>query len=290
MNISKETFFNRKTILLMSSGRSGSTWLAGLLASPFRYRLLFEPFHPDHVPRAELIADRYYSPESLTDEVIDFFKSALNDHIHNKWVAQSSSRLLGMHNWRWWPKVRIVKCIRGNLIVPVLHNLYGNTLPIVVLVRHPGAVVQSMLRVNFPWAFDLSTLLAQKEFAHEYNIPFGLLKEQAKDPVSNITVRWLIENLYLFQNATSLGIKLVFYEDLIQDPIFKINQLCSELGIKVYKNLPKIVGYPSYTTHPRSQVRNGTISPHSWRTQLPKEKIYKIESIINSVDFLYPYN
>ena len=279
---------DRKTVLVLGSGRSGGTWLAGLLASPFRYRLLFEPFHPGHVPGAELVADRHYAPDDLSQEVIAFISRALTDRIDSEWIAQSSNRRFNMHRWRCWPKVRIVKCIRGNLLIPALRQMYGPDLPILVLMRHPGAVVQSMLRVKFPWAFDLATLLAQVNFAQTYQVPLDRLRGFTQDPVGQVTVRWLIENLYLFSRAEALGARLVFYEDLVEDPVGCITSLCAQLGLKVVDGLEEKVKRPSYTTHPRSAVRTGVISTQTWRERLPEESQQRIEQIMYAVGFSYP--
>jgi hypothetical protein len=272
----------------LSSARSGSTWLAGLLAAPFRYRLLFEPFHPENVPGAELIADHFYSPGSVSEEVLDFLKRSLNDQINSRWIAQSSNRKFGMHRWRWWPKVRIVKCIRGNLLIPLLRDTFGDDLSIIVLLRHPGAVVESMKRVKFPWAYDLSTLFAQEEFAKIYDLDFNCLKQQAQNPISKITIRWVIENKYLFKNSDDLKIRLLFYEDMISDPETQISTLCADLNIKMMENITEKINTPSYTTHPRSPVIKGDFSPGFWRNSLPQSEIDQIEAILNSVNFTYP--
>lgn len=279
---------DKQTVLIMGSGRSGTTWLAGILASPFRYRLLFEPFHPNHVPGAELVADKYFSPDDIPVKVCSFIHDAIIDQINSNWIAQSSNRRFGMHRWRFWPKVRIIKIIRGNLLIPAIRQLYGDKLSIVVIMRHPGAVVESMLRVKFPWAFDLSTLYSQSEFANEYNIPMDLLGSQALDPVSTITVRWLIENLYLFSQAETIGAKLVYYEDLIKDPSDRIRSLCSDLGLVVINDLEDKVNKPSYTTHPRSPIKTSSPDKQTWQERLQVAEVNKIYNILKSVDFVYP--
>lgn len=288
MNIQPKFKLHKKTVLLMGSARSGTTWLAGLLASPFRYRLLFEPFHPGHVLGGELVADHYYDPNHIPIHVASFINNAFEDRINSDWIAQGSNRRLGMHRWRFWPVVRIIKLIRGNLLIPAIRQLYGRDLPIVVIMRHPGAVVASMLRVKFPWAFDLSTLVSQDAFAAKYAIPYSLLTSQALDPVSQITVRWLIENLYLFSEAQTLGVRMIFYEDLVADPINKIKDLCFQLGIDPCDQLEEKVHKLSSTTHPRSPLRASLPSTSSWRNSLQESDIQKVEKILDSVGFVYP--
>jgi len=278
----------RKTILVMGSGRSGSTWLAGLLASPFRFRLLFEPFHPEHVPGAELVADRYFCPTAVPANVVDFITNAFEDRIDSNWIAQHSNRRLRMHRWRWWPKARIIKIIRGNLLIPAIRSIYGMSLPIVVLMRHPGAVVDSFFRVKFPWAFNISTLLAQSEFFSTYNIPLAYFKEIAIDPVGVIMARWLIENLFLLRHAKRLNCKIVFYEDLVEDPVRQIGDLCESLDIAVYKNLEGKSSKPSVTTHPRSHLHKDDHHINSWRKSLLPESVSQIDEILNAVKLDYP--
>jgi len=272
----------------MSTGRSGSTWLAGLLASPFRYRLLFEPFHPGHVPGAELVADQYFAPSEIPDSIVAFVQRAMSDRIDSEWIAQHSNRRFRVHRWRWWPKVRIVKIIRGNLLIPAIRSIYGNSLPILVLMRHPGAVVDSFMRVKFPWAFDITTLLDQREFSKIYDIPFNYLQQIAKDPVGIIMARWLIENLYLFQHAENLNCNICFYEDLVRDPVREISYLCKSLDIEVFKDLAEKARKPSVTTHPRSHIRKGDRDINSWRKTLPPESVAQINEILKLINFKYP--
>jgi len=267
---------DRKTILILGTGRSGTTWLAGLLAAPFRYRLLFEPFHPDHVPGAEMVADHYYPPGGVPENALKLIDRAFNDRIDSRWIAQSSNRRFGMQRWRFWPKVRIVKDIRSNLLIPTIHDLLGEEVPIVVLVRHPGAVVESMLRVKFPWTYDLSVLLEQKGFAERYNLPFKMLGNLAVDMVSQMTVRWVIENLYIFRHPGLSGVHLLFYEDLIAEPVKQVSYLCQELGIEVYQNLQAKATKPSSTTHKQTIIGSTESTLKNWRTRLPVNDVAKI--------------
>lgn len=280
---------SRPTILLLGTGRSGTTWLAGLLAKPFRYRLLFEPFMPHHVPNAEYIADCYYGPDNIPVSVKEFCCRALNDEIDSAWIAQSSNRKFNMHRWRFWPKVRICKDIRSNLFVPSYKSIFGDELPIVVLMRHPGAVVESFLRVRFPWAFDISQLLQQESFAQIYNIPLSSLRTYTDSDVGKIMVRWVMENVYLLENADDLGISIVFYEDLVTNPAQVVETLCVRLDIECATNLSKLVNEASYTTHPRSPLHSGhyrTIS--SWKERLSAENIQTITQILDIAQVHYP--
>ena len=99
------------SILLASSGRSGSTWISEVLVENGKLRFLFEPLHPQWVkefaefpPRISLNPDQ---PEAKGSEAIS---NILNGKIDNPWVDQ--------HNKFKNSQGRLIKCIRANLLLP----------------------------------------------------------------------------------------------------------------------------------------------------------------------------
>ena len=287
--MSKPLTFTRPTILLLGTGRSGTTWLAGLLASPFRYRLLFEPFMPHQVPGSACIADRYYEPDQIPVAVGQFCHRALDDRINSNWIAQSSNRKYRMHRWRFWPKVRICKDIRSNLFIPAYRTLFGPSLPIVVLMRHPGAVVESFLRVKFPWATDISQLRQQTAFAERFDLPLAGLQRFDHTDATKIAIRWVLENGYLLQHAAQFGVHLLFYEDLIADPVPTIHSLCDQIGIQPVENLSELVSQPSYTTHAQSPLYDtNRVITDSWQKRLTAENLQAIQAVLDTAQIRYP--
>ena len=278
---------DHKTILLLGSGRSGTSWLCDLLASPFRYRLLFEPFHTAHVPDSELAADRYYSPDSVPPPAARFIHRALNDEINSPWIAQSSNRRFNMHRWRFWPKVNIVKEVRANLLIPALRALFGPDLPILVLIRHPGAVVESFLRVEFPWSFDVSTLMAQDGLQRDYGVPIDRLRPYITNLAGQLAVRWVIENSYLLRCAATLDLDIIFYEDLVQDRVGYVRHLCTRYKLHEPPNLEENARRLSGTTHKRSPWYEGA-GASGWRQRLSPNDIEQIEAVLEAAGVNYP--
>jgi len=248
---------SKPTILLFGTGRSGTTWLAGLLARPFRYRLLFEPDHPDHVPGADLVADRFVEPERVPGEVAHFLFRAFDDRIPSDWISQDSNRRLGMHRWRFWPAQNIVKLIRSNLTIPAVKTLFGDSVPVLLLVRQPAAVVESFLRVNFPWASQVDRLLEQSLLEEEFGVPLQALREHTGTLAGRVAIRWVAENQFLLAHSERFNIRVLSYDVLRADPATGIRQLCADLGIRTADDLDDVVRRPSHTTHPRSPVRDG---------------------------------
>ena len=247
---------DKKTVLVLGTGRSGTTWLAGLLAAPFRYRLLFEPFHPEQVDGAAAVADHYYGPQAVPDEVRRFCRSALNDEIDSDWIAQGSNRRWRMHRWRFWPRARVCKSIRTNLLIPAYREMFGPDLPIIAVVRRPEEVVESFLRVGFPWATDIDVLLEQTEPIQRWQLPVDQLRALAGTPVGALSIRWMIENLALLRGPSADGVHLVRYETLHKSPAETIRAVCSLTGLQPADDLESRVPRHSHTTHPRSPLHS----------------------------------
>ncbi|MCP3958355.1 MAG: sulfotransferase [bacterium] len=290
MRGNRTAVLSRKTVLVLGTGRSGTTWLAGLLSGAFRYRLLFEPFHPVKVPGAEVIADRYYEPDAIPKEARDFCVRALDDRIASDWIACCSNRRLRMHRWRFWPRARVCKSVRSNLFLPAYREIFGDGLPIVVLVRHPGAVVESFLRVRFPWGSDLSVLLeaSQRELLEDrYGLPLARLARLAQSRAGAITLRWIVENAWLLANGREHGVHLELYEELVEHPD-RVAALCRRLDIQPPPDLDSRSRRLAWTTHSQSPLRTDSRSADGWRDRLAAEDAAHIDAMLDLAEIAYP--
>ena len=57
-----------KHIIIAGSARSGTSWLAEIIALQFRYRLLFEPEHEFQTQEGHLICDKFIREGILQNE------------------------------------------------------------------------------------------------------------------------------------------------------------------------------------------------------------------------------
>lgn len=272
---------SRPTVCLHGSARSGTTWLAQLLARPFRHRLLFEPFHPDAVPEASIVADRWVDPETIPDDVATLCFRALDDRVENRYVQMHTSHRFGMHRRRWWPKLRVVKDVRTNLLVPALRALFGPSLPIVLLVRHPGAVVESLLRKGFSFGPQVDHLLAQETLADVYGLPLDDLARLATSEAKRIAVRWLIENRPLLDHASALGLHVVRFEALAADPDGQaLRLLFTTLGIAAPAALGTDARRGSATADQGLERPGATAWTDGWRQRLDPRIASDVEHVL----------
>lgn len=124
---------------LCSWQRSGSTWVASVLASAPHSRLIYEPANvPGALFTGELAA-RVPLPTAGGPE-LDAIARALRGRVRGPWVDQLASVGLVAR--------RVVKDVRGVGLLPLVAARHPRT-PVVVLVRHPLSVARSVVRLGW---------------------------------------------------------------------------------------------------------------------------------------------
>ena len=162
-----------KAKIILGSGRSGTTWLQDVLAEANNLRPVFEPLKAvtSRVPDYEYAyLQEDANPEDLTvflDNVFSGdFRSIWSDYrIWPSKVAPSWSHFSSIANLmryrrdlvrfkdnylKYHPMVKkealLVKFIRANLMIGWLRQRFD--LDMILVLRHPGAVVESQLRLG----------------------------------------------------------------------------------------------------------------------------------------------
>ncbi len=159
--------------VIAGSGRSGTTWVQDALAQTNHCSTAFEPLHPEAVPEAARYAGLYLPADESCPELHDmlavvFAGDAKNDWINfrvrpdrlrlNIGVVKSPRKLYEWlrrrrklaRNVRTYSKYRgarvLTKFIRANLLLPWMNNQFKAR--IAFIVRHPGAVIESKIRLG----------------------------------------------------------------------------------------------------------------------------------------------
>ncbi len=119
-------------VIVAGSGRSGTTWVAELLAAMDGGKIVFEPFHAK-VPIGNMFAHSYLRPGEQCEPLKRFWLVCLNGQMRHRWVRhiQQGENPTG-------PSV-IVKAIRANLMLAWVRSVYP-TVPVLYLIRDPRAV------------------------------------------------------------------------------------------------------------------------------------------------------
>lgn len=225
-------------VMLAGSGRSGTTWVAEVLNHDHRFRDLFEPFWGHKVEACRGFAARHYlrpgDPDPARHAVA---ADILAGRIRNDWIDQFDRAPDSPH--------RLVKEIRANLMLAWLQAHFPE-MRIVLLLRHPGAVAASRLRLG--WGTALDEMLAQPDLVDDH---LGAILAQGRpgaDPLERQLWFWCIENLVPLRQFSPGSIHVACYEDLRRDPEAGFRRIFDFLGLAWSEAVLDRVGRPSRMT------------------------------------------
>ncbi len=207
------------TIVVAGSGRSGTTWLSNLIAAAPGMQAIFEPLHP-HLPQARrLPLPLYLRPDQEDEGVHAFFQAVLAGRVRNWWTDYERQHLFA---WRW-----VVKLIRANLMLGWLDQHFA--CPIVLIVRHPCAVVNS--RLSRGWLTPTDRLLRHPSLLEDHLAPYVSLIRSAQGDLEKHAVLWAVETLVAWRQLEGRDWIVLSYERLRARPWEGVQTLYQRLGL-----------------------------------------------------------
>lgn len=210
---------HRRSVFLAGTGRSGTTWLAGLVNHDRRYRNVFEPFHPGKVEGFRgFRSKQYLRPTDRREEFLAPARRVLSGELRSLWTDRGGTLVA---------RRRLVKDVRANLLLGwMAENFPG--MPIVLLMRHPCAVVSSRLALG--WRDNLAETMDQEDLVEDYLLPMREEILAAHDPFERHLFLWCIDNYVPLRQFPPGGLHLCFYENLLVDPEPELRRLFAVLG------------------------------------------------------------
>lgn len=210
------------TTLVVSTARSGSTWVAELLNHRNEYRLVFEPFRSDRVCRARgFRRGHYIDPRDQDHPLAGSIDALLAGRVRGWWTDRQNRRRIATR--------RIVKEVRITNLVPWIRARHPG-LRVVYVVRDPVAVARSWLELG--WGDDLDDLLGQEQLLERLPGSGAVIREVVcgDEPFDRHVLRWCLENAVPLAAQADSGVHLVVYERLRAEPEREIDRLFAYLG------------------------------------------------------------
>lgn len=250
------------TVVISATPRGGSTWLAEILATIPKSCIIWEPLHPGtpiqfpELERNPGLTDLGFSwrPSikvgELQPEAEEFVKRILTGTDLSAFRALRTNPLQILRCDCW-----IVKFCRA-------HRLFGwmvdkfRTRPPILLIRHPCAVVESMLR------------------------KIGM-KENEKTE-KDLAITWCEDTFTALSSPKKGSWILVIYETLVTGGGPEIKRIFDAIGIKMSLAALKKFGQPSKTTSKDSYLRINKDPLAGWRDRLTQKQIQRILDIVKS--------
>jgi hypothetical protein len=222
--------------VIAGTGRSGTTWVLDTLARANGLRTVFEPLHPAAVRGAARFAHRWAAPDAEWPELERFMARALSGRFVGLWpdLRVRGDRMLDPREPLAWigqyrrllrhgaiylrerRRPPLVKFIRANLMLGWLVRRFGAR--VLLVVRHPGGVVASTMKLGGPdWhhAFRLQAYREEPALAPWLDRLASVLGPDPS-PVTAHTALWCVENAIPLELAAEWGVVPVHYEFLLR--------------------------------------------------------------------------
>jgi hypothetical protein len=256
------------------TARSGTTWLAALLASGGRCRVLFEPFHTRKVPAYRgFHYFQYMRPGEENDHLLSFAREVMTGGIRNRWIDRHAEVLR--------PNRRLIKEIRANLLLKWLHDRFPEV-PILLILRHPCAVVASRLQLGWATDSDIESFLAQPKLVADFlDRRMDLVRRATTDAEKHALV-WCLSYLVPLTQFAPGEVERVYYEDLCLRPEIELPRLYRTLGLSQDEAVLDTADRPSLTSRSRSAVVTGEDRISRWRKLLPARDAEAVISLVES--------
>ncbi len=256
---------HRNSVFLAGSGRSGTTWVAGIINHRNRYRLVFEPFHPRRVSICENFRRKQYlRPDDRREEYLGPAREILTGRIRHPWTDRFNTKFVARR--------RLIKDIRANLLLGWLRANFPGV-PIVLLLRHPCAVAASRLALG--WRDNLSETMDQEELVEDFLLPVEACIRDSRGAFERHVFSWCIENYVPLRQFGEGEVHLAFYENFLSCPEDEIRRLFAFLREDFDGRVYRALRRPS----PLSRKGEGP-SMDAWRRSVSGSQLERAVEIL----------
>jgi hypothetical protein len=220
-----------RDILILGSGRSGTTWLMELLLCLPGYRGVYEPFQPDnvsHFPQTPHFTHKYLNEHDSEPDLKEYFRRLYHEELDTDWWCG-----VARYNRRPERTQTVLKTIRGVLMATWLQANF----PVITVTirRDPVKVVWSWRRLRWVHLGRLETFLEQPALMEEH---LASRREHLEKlaleggEAERMAAFWWVENFVLGRTVGPDALR-VSYRTLVEERESELERICESLGYEV---------------------------------------------------------
>lgn len=294
-----------KPILVTGSPRSGTSWVGRMIEQEPFVRYVHEPFNISRIPCRCGVNFEYWF-QYLSLEILNEFREHLGHTIYpaytwigllntiTEMVQSKRIRPLSKYFETYLPRRVVVKGPLAIFSAETLAHLFE--MDVVVLIRHPAAIVSSYKDLN--WTHPFSHFLNQPELIEEQLSPFRHEIEDFAnneyDIVDQIALLWKLIH-YKIANHQETHPNWIFlrYEDLALNPIEEYRTIFQQLDLPFSDHT-----YAMIQSHNMQQMPSESFDPYSikqnprqviskWRDRLTTAEIARIRERVEDVSSVF---
>jgi len=263
-----------RTMMLAGTARSGTTWLGEILASQLPCRVMFEPFNPRKVAAYRGFEYfQYARPDADNPALERYCRTVFSGRIRDAWIDREVAHLR--------PSLRLVKEIRANLLLKWIARRFPEV-PMLLVLRHPCAVVESRLRLNWATDSDIASFLGQSTLVADFLEDKLDLIASTDSAEGKHAIIWSISNLVPLRQFDAGALPIVFYENLCMRPGLELPTAFAALRQAAPADLARSLLRPSSTTTADSFMGEHRRSLSAWQDRLGAQRIDRILRIVDA--------
>lgn len=259
-----------KVAWLLGDARSGTTWVADLIARACGYYQLFEPFHPLKVPAfADWPLNHFQQPGSSNPRLRAALNQAFEGKLDCRRVNPVPDRLLY--------RGLLVKDVFASLLAAWAIKEFPLVRPI-LLIRNPFAVaVSKQAKRHWLWTTGPVEMLRQPRLRAslaQEEIDYLTSVEGRGDFILNQIAVWALIHTMLLRQLRPGEVHLLIFEKVIADPREEIRKVCAYLGTEpaMTRLNPRQIGQPSRSSDQASVDRVRGSRGGSWQSKVTPEQ------------------
>lgn len=259
-----------RPVYLVGLPRTGTTWVASILRTARGAWYRHEPFNFSLFAEAAPHSLKYLAAHDTDEGFARHCRSAFEGLPGlGSVVARLRERRLDL-----WPYQIVVKDVHSAMALDWIDHNVGPA--IVIVIRHPGAMISSWLRLG--WKVDglLGRIRSQSRLITDHLGPFEALFDGASTDVEKLALFWAAGYHVMLRQARSHPAWIVLeHEALCRDPRGGYEDLFARLALH-WTHLTTDRLRRSTTTEDLATYGTGRISSREaekWRTELTREQI-----------------
>jgi hypothetical protein len=221
---------------------------------------------------------KYLRPDEQVPELVAIADRVVSGRLRTGWTDRFNNRLFA--------NKRLIKDVRTNLMLKWLYRNFPG-MPIILLIRHPCAVVHSYRREG--WHGAVEHLLSQPRLIEDFLAPYQDEVRAARTPFERATYIWCVETLVPLKQFRPGEALIVFYEHLVVEPEREIDRMFSFLGTGYGSEIFGRLERPSLTTRNASLGPGGQGRLEGWRKGIDPGETRRILEIVRrfGLDAIY---
>jgi len=250
------------TVAILGFGRSGTTWLSDIVSKAAGRALVFEPWHPEVLPESRELSYRSSYTEDETELLRGHLGAVLAKQRRHPWLLRNHlpapvHEIDPRFVEQVWDEIDVLgfKAIRACMVPEWIVQHVAQRC--VFLVRHPLAVVASIVRRSNFWEFgwpDTFDLFVRNALRGTDPVTAEVAETHARRPapegvVDRVALMWAITHAIALPRLEHAGIPVLFYEDLYDRPFLWARTALAHLGLDEHGLLPTYLFTPAMTTH-----------------------------------------